>query len=585
MKLKSTMSINGNKNIIPLRFSSVLELTNDSWKVVHLHGSVAVNTEGDTWHKEEHLRKIEELEKLVSEKTEDLVTKEQRIRNRSSLEKVRSSALTMKQPSDMLDVCKVISDQLQLLGVSNIRNVQTAIINEHKGTYLNYQYFIAYDKGIVEDTEYNKHPKVFEMVQEMKRSENSNFSGSFEGEELNRFREYRKQDNQFPDPLLDAAKSVHYYFYSIGFGGLGLSTYEPLNDDALEIFKRFHNVFTLAYRRFIDIEKAEAQAKEAQIELALERVRARTMAMQSSNELKEVVLNMFDGLKSLGVDPTVCNISLIDYKTYDSDVWSAHQTDNGLITYRVFISHFEHPFRKKLIDSFLNKISFSVHELSGDKKKSYIQYLIDHVDYSKVPAEVTKSNKKLVNIEEGIVLSTAYMKYGLLIVSRNLAISNDESDILQRFAKIFEQTYTRFLDLQKAEAQAKEAQIELALERVRARTMAMQKSEELKEVIQVVYEQFVQLNIHIEHSGFIMDYKARDDMHIWLADKHKIPTEITIPYFDSPHWNSFIEAKEKGMDFFANHLTFEEKTNFIKIYLSSSQCRMSRRNIILAAPV
>src|SRR5205823_603602 len=58
-------------------------------------------------------------------------------------------------------------------------------------------------------------------------------------------------------------------------------------------------------------------------------------------------------------------------------------------------------------------------------------------------------------------------------------------DVFKRFAAVFEQTYTRFLDLQKAEAQAREAKIETALEKVRSRTMAMQKSEELKEVIQV----------------------------------------------------------------------------------------------------
>ena len=54
-------------------------------------------------------------------------------------------------------------------------------------------------------------------------------------------------------------------------------------------------------------------------------------------------------------------------------------------------------------------------------------------------------------------------------------------DIFKRFGKVFEQTYTRFLDLQKAEAQAREAQIEAALERVRSRTMAMHKSEEVME--------------------------------------------------------------------------------------------------------
>src|SRR6185503_18670332 len=117
-------------------------------------------------------------------------------------------------------------------------------------------------------------------------------------------------------------------------------------------------------------------------------------------------------------------------------------------------------------------------------------------------------------------------------------------------------------DVIKAEAQAREAQIETALERVRSRSMGMQKSEELKDVIQVVYEQFVHLNIHVEHTGFIMDYKTRDDMHIWLADKHTVPFQVTIPYFDCAHWNSFNEAKEKGRNFFANKLSFEEKNKF-----------------------
>jgi hypothetical protein len=121
-----------------------------------------------------------------------------------------------------------------------------------------------------------------------------------------------------------------------------------------------------------------------------------------------------------------------------------------------------------------------------------------------------------------------------------------------------------FLDLKKAEAQAKEAQIEAALERVRSRTMGMQKSEELKEVIQVVYDQFVHLNIDIEHTGFVLDYKARDDYHIWIADKLQVTSEVTIPYFDCEYYNLFNKAKENGTDFFAVNLSFEEKNRFYR---------------------
>src|SRR6185312_9505885 len=66
-------------------------------------------------------------------------------------------------------------------------------------------------------------------------------------------------------------------------------------------------------------------------------------------------------------------------------------------------------------------------------------------------------------------------------------------DIFKRFAAVFEQTYTRFLDLQKAEAQAREAQIEAALEKVRSRSLAVHKSDEFKEVIKVVFERLQEL--------------------------------------------------------------------------------------------
>ena len=96
---------------------------------------------------------------------------------------------------------------------------------------------------------------------------------------------------------------------------------------------------------------------------------------------------------------------------------------------------------------------------------------------------------------EMVTLSTAFTKYGSIQVLGPEPISNEKSIILSRFATVFNQTYTRFLDLQKAEAQAREAEIQLSLERVRARSMAMQSSDELHEVIGTVFQQFDKLGI------------------------------------------------------------------------------------------
>ncbi|HSW54123.1 MAG TPA: SpoIIE family protein phosphatase [Ignavibacteriaceae bacterium] len=749
-----------------LRNTTLLKRDNSKWLVTHVHGSVPDYRlkDGDYMTNEQTIIRNRELERQVYERTQDLnktlgelEQKNRELEIEASLERVRAVAMSMNKSEDLLGICEVSFKEFKKLGFDNIRNALIHIQDDEQKYFMDYD-FSDLTGGAITKIEYGSHPIVEDYLKQIRSAEDAFYQGVIKEDQLEEWKNFRKNSGQIDDPRLDNATALYYYFFSIGVGDIGISTLQPIDESQIKILKRFRNVFDLAYRRYNDITLAEAQAREAQIELELERVRARTMAMQSSNELKEVVANMFDGLKSLSVDPTVCNISLIDKKTCDSDVWSAHQTDNSLITYRVFISHFEHPFRKKLIDSFLNKISFSVHELSGDLKKSYIQYLIEHVDYSKVPDEVTKSNEKLVNIEEGIVLSAAYMKYGLLIVSRNLAISNDESDILQRFAKIFEQTYTRFLDLQKAEAQAREAkieasmekirsrslamqkpgelvevaellrkemgllgveeletssiyivdeenqkaecwyaikdireenkrlvsdemtltlsdtwvgnemwkfyrskegqisivmkgdnrkewindcankskvlqgyygneipertyhlvkfnggymgaaspgdisseswdflkraaavfslaytrfkdlqeaeasareaQIEAALERVRSRTMGMQKSIELKDVIRVVYEQFVHLKINVGHAGFVVDYTPKGDWHFWIADEQDIPSKITHPYFESVWAKQFNVAKEKGADFFATNLNFEEKNKFYNELLS-----------------
>ena len=72
---------------------------------------------------------------------------------------------------------------------------------------------------------------------------------------------------------------------------------------------------------------------------------------------------------------------------------------------------------------------------------------------------------------------------------------------MMRFAKVFEQTYTRFLDLKKAEAQAREAPIEASLERVRRKAMAMHSSQDLANTIGVFFHELELLGITSRRCG------------------------------------------------------------------------------------
>ena len=132
--------------------------------------------------------------------------------------------------------------------------------------------------------------------------------------------------------------------------------------------------------------------------------------------------------------------------------------------------------------------------------------------------------------------------------------------MLIRFAKVFEQTYTRFLDLQKAEAQAREAQIETALERVRASSMAMHKSDELKNVINIVFEQLLALGIKTDATMIIEKLETKRDLNMWIVTSdEQYAQRINIPYFKHPLFDNVYEAEDEGKELICDTLTCKEK--------------------------
>src|SRR4026207_575449 len=86
---------------------------------------------------EETITELEQKRKAVEAQNRELEIE-------STLERVRTVAMGMKEPADMLQVCRRISDLLQQLGFKEIRNVQTVIIYPQRHEYLNYQYFTPY---------------------------------------------------------------------------------------------------------------------------------------------------------------------------------------------------------------------------------------------------------------------------------------------------------------------------------------------------------------------------------------------------------------------------------------------------------
>ncbi len=355
------------------------------------------------------------------------------------------------------------------------------------------------------------------------------------------------------------------------YGYLEVATHKPISDDDFELLQRFAKVFEQTYTRFLDLQKAEAQAREAQIEAALERVRSRSMGMHKSNELKDVVRLLYKEFRILVPDIHSVNIQLNLDSSKDINFWASVEEDiypelyhlpySGLPIFEKFYSAFNSP---------------------GD---GFFDYLLNKKEKDAFFSEVFKiqpvppKRKKMIQNADGMVMMGCFYKHsGIDIVRYNLnRFGEEEKDIVKRFAAAFEQTYIRFLDLKKAEAQAREAEIELALERVRAKTMAMHKTDELQEVVRVVAEELKNTGVILDTWGAVICtyfQDSKDVLHWTATDDPAHPSiPYLLPYFKDKLFDEAWASKNRGDDYFAKVFSYDVKNAFFNYAFEHSDYR------------
>jgi hypothetical protein len=284
----------------------------------------------------------------------------------------------------------------------------------------------------------------------------------------------------------------HCAFFSQGY--LMFITYEPY-PEAHDIFRRFAKVFEQTYTRFLDLQKAEAQAREAQIEAALEKVRSRSLAMHRSDELKEVVSVLFERLKELQIPFTAIGIATRIEDSKDLNAFVCGDNADGLVITNYRLPYFENQIPKDFYNALEKQLDFFVGHYSKEEKDAFYNYVIENTaEFRHLPEDI----KRMIFDSTNYTISTVAVKNAAFNVNdfEGKVLAEEEVEIIQRFARVFDQAYTRFLDLQKAEAQTRESQIQLSLERIRAKAMAMQHSDELSGFLTVLFEQFNVLNLN-----------------------------------------------------------------------------------------
>lgn len=486
---------------------------------------------------EETIAELEQKRRAVEEQNEELEIE-------AALEKVRSRSLAMHKSDELKEVIKVVLEQFIHLNIKA----------EHAGFYIDYK---AQDDMHIWLADPNLEPFFAIIPYFDTPTWNSFLDAKAKGiplhtdllnfEEKNKF--YQSLFKLFTIP--DEAKQFYMQCKGLAVStalldnvGLYIENFSaiPYTDEENKILMRFGKVFQQTYTRFLDLQKAELQAREGQIQLALERVRARSMAMHVSKELKEVAKEMRNQFGLLGQkELETCAIHLWNQSSGQLEAWAALRNPDNTGDIIESETRFDIKGIRILEESFQNY-------LAGKRDYVIISDAVRAKEFFKAIKKIDPKAydflaKRTKNVKaDGI---TAYWSVSdfrggsLVMVTINPPDENSRT-LLQRFAIVFGQAYQRFRDLQKAEAQAREAQIEAALEKVRSRTLAMQRSDELAETSAVLFQQLILLGIKPnrlyiaimkdalpnESSG-----RKKGDAEFWITDEDG--SKVSMAYQDN----------------------------------------------------
>ena len=518
---------------------------------------------------EESIAELEQKRKAVEAQNQELGLE-------AALERVRSRSMGMQTSEELKEVIQVVYDQF----------VQLGIPIEHTGFVVDYSprgdwhFWIADKHGVPAQVSVPYFESVWGIgFHEAKERGLDFFATLLDFNEKNRF--YQDLLKYIPG-LPDEARE--FYF---SCPGLAISTVlmedvslyienfsgVPYSDEENATLVRFGKVFQQAYTRFLDLQKAETQTREAKVEVALERTRTQSMLMQHSSELDHTLRVFHEQVLSLGIPSEFSFLWLPDEDKDRHIFWAAWAEDGSM------------NFKSKALDYPLDRnepataqclvdwkgtdpvVSYHVPPVGVEGYFAAWQELIDGVEQLKPE-----------NFSEGLYYVEAFMKYGCFGVMVRNGLSEGEERILGRFASEFERTYTRFLDLQKAEAQTREAQIEAALERVRSRTLAMHKSGELAETAAILIRQLNVLGIEpiSLYIGTIEENSG--DIEIWSTDEKG--NEIERRYVANIRENGSIQrifqAWKARVKFVALDMQGEELENWLTYWRQEHQLPFSQ---------
>ncbi|GAB5409824.1 MAG: hypothetical protein BalsKO_21890 [Balneolaceae bacterium] len=538
------VNFDGSEQIIPIRLSTMLIFNGTEWKVLHWHGSSPIMSENDTFHLNEWQQRTEKLEAEVKERTKELELRNQEAEIEVALERVRSRTMAMHRAEELSEVVEQVFAEFQNLNFNIIATDLLIFHPEEK----NFDLWVSGIDGTegpfkLADFDHKHHINTInawkkgQSYRTTELSENlftSYFESVFDPE-----KGLKNVTTETKNQLLSLGKIYHTEAFT-KHGCIRVASLEAISERQATIQQRFSQVFNQTYTRFLDLQKAEEQTRQALIEAALERVRGMAMAMNHSDDINQIAEAIFNELGILNVNPLRVGVGIIDEKDESIQTWTSTIRKEQPVTISGNIPIAIHPMLRAGFNAWKESNERFIYELKGNEKESFYNRL-SQTEYS-----IFEEHYK-VNPEKPHFWCNVIFRTGFLFFVIDHEPEETDLSLLERFGDVFQLAYTRFEDLQKVEEQTKESLRKASLDRVRAEISSMRNSEDLEQITPLIWEELSTLDVPFFRCGiFIMD-EPKQLIHTYLSkpDGQSLAV-LNLPYSSSKLAKNSIASWRKG---------------------------------------
>jgi len=485
----------------------------------------------------------EQLERLVGERTAELDEARRRADADSALDRVRTLAMNLQHSDETLGVVVAVFEALRRLDLpvlrvelsrradAETREAVTWVAGVDSGGRPRSSHYVATVGG---------HP-VLDATFEVAGAD-APFHQVLDGRDFAAI--LRASLTRYPDSYAEravrgapAAESYHYVAVPAGAresGPLVAILTEPPTEADLRVLERFSDLFGLAYARDRTLRQAEAQARHAQIEAALERVRAQAMAMHHSAELAAVVETVVRELGELGVHDLRAGFAVLDEETRQGAFWSSAAAHDAPAV--VGASTLEgHPFYDALVDAWRWQRDLS-YILEGAELASVIGDLPGHA----APALLGADGAGGADAREYVY--AVPFQSGVLLAFSERPFAEDTVQVVQRMAGAFQFAHARHLDLQQSEAQARETAQAASVDRVRAEIASMRTVADLDRITPRIWAELTGLGVTFVRCGVFIVDEEESVVQAFLATPDGDPLgALRIPLGSHPFLDQIVD--------------------------------------------